>query len=58
MDISNVQYQSIYTFVLIELYGLKHTSLYRTDHNCDHHHCGPAQVPLQRNIHPPSNVRA
>ena len=44
--------------MLIGLYGLKHTSLYRTDHNCDHHYCGPAQVPLQCNIHPPSNVRA
>jgi hypothetical protein len=44
--------------MLLSSYGLKHISLYRIDHNRDHHYCGPAQVPLQCNIHSTSNVRA
>jgi len=42
MKISKV----IYTFVFLDLYGLKHTCLHSTGNNSDYYYCGPAQVPI------------
>lgn len=58
MDISNANIKVIYTFVLLKLYGLKHTCLHSADNNSDYHYCCPAQVPVQRTIHYASNIGA
>ena len=30
----------------MDYYGVKHTALYRTDHNRDYRDCGPPQIPI------------
>jgi hypothetical protein len=35
---------SIYIFMPLDYYGLKHSGLYRTGHNRNYRNCGPAQI--------------
>ncbi len=58
MDIQNANIKVIKTFVLIDLYGLKHTCIHSADNNSDYHYCCLAQVPVQRTIHYASNIGA
>jgi hypothetical protein len=34
----------IYTFMLLQHYGLKHAHLYHTGYNSDYRDCGAAQI--------------
>ena len=48
----------IYTFVFLELYGLKHTCIHSADNNSDYYYRSPAQVPIQCTVRYASNTRA